>query len=191
MSIKVALDRLGYTQEWLEYGVISEDYLISQYDEISSSEDKNAEHYRYRGFADYLKRQSSLSNQEVENIFKLKDNGPDNCDLHDNRIIELIYSEILSDEQYEKLAAHSEVLERPIQKVYLRFRLIKKIKKHGIDNAFDQVAKTEDTYVHRFVLELPDVKREHVRWLSENGGNKKVRNIAKAMMNSRTFRGNA
>ncbi|WP_445359513.1 hypothetical protein [Microbulbifer sp. ANSA005] len=189
MSTKEAMERLGYTQEWIDRGVISEEFLALQYHEINNSEDQNAEHYRWGGFLNYIRGKSTLSDNEVENIFALEDRGPDDIDLHINRVIELIQSGLLTDEQFVNIANHNEILEKPIQKIYQRFTLRRKIRSIGIELAFDEVKSSTDTAVHEYVLDLPDIKLEHVRWLAENGANKRVRNIAGQMANSRRFRG--
>ena len=56
MSIDSALKRLGYTNEWIEFGILTEEEILAQYDEINTSEDQNAEHYRAGSFQYYLSK---------------------------------------------------------------------------------------------------------------------------------------
>ena len=88
-----ALHRLGFTEEWLKYGIISENRLLQLYNEIQSSEDKNAEHYRAYAFHEFILSKQSLSDSEIEAYFSLNDDGPDLCDLHENRIFETSFWE--------------------------------------------------------------------------------------------------
>jgi|GEM_PF-2480152 len=182
------LERLGFTQDWIDYGIISEEFVFKLFDEILNSEDQNAEHYRSGAFGKYIKSKDSLTNEEIRKIFKLQDDGPDKCDLHANRIICLIQSGLLTKQQLDSLTEYPEVLELPIAKLYKRTKLLEDIKTFGIEANFEKVKKTTDTAVHEFILNLKDLERHHVEWAATLGGNKRTRNIAKQMLNSKHFR---
>jgi hypothetical protein len=186
-----ALYRLGYTEEWLSFGILTEDYLLSQYQEILTSEDQNAEHYRSGGFGDYLKSKKVLTDQEVENVFKLVDDGPDKYDLHQDRIINLVVEGILTGKQLVLIGEYPEVVESPIQKCYLREILIRKIDSSSTDECFESIKSTDDTAIHEYILNKIDLLPKHAVWLSENGGNKRVRNIARQLCNKKSFMKNA
>ena len=190
MSINKALQKLGYTSSWIEFGIISNEYLLSQYDEIQNSEDQNTEHYRCGGFSNYLNSKEYLTNIEIDNIFKLTDNGPDLCNLHIDRIHQLLYSDILNNEQLFSLIKYTEVSEPPIQKLYNRKCLLRKIELNGVDSSFDEIMKSNDPDIHRFILSLPDIKLHQIKWLSINSNNKKVRNIATQLSKNKKYRNN-
>lgn len=187
MCKEKALKRLGYNQDWLNFGIITEEYLMLQYDEIKTSKDQNAEHYRSGGFGAYLRSKDVLTDDEVKNIFVLKDDGPDRCDLHEDRILLLIDSDLLSDIQLESISKYPEVLERPIQKKYLREVLIRRINQTSIEQCFEDVKSTQDSAIHEYVLDKKGLMPSHVEWLAKRGGNKGVRNIAKQLLNSKKF----
>ncbi|WP_196140458.1 hypothetical protein [Aliikangiella sp. G2MR2-5] len=191
MSNEKALSRLGYTKEWLSHGIITEEYLLAQYEEIQTSDDKNAEHYRNGGFCDFLRSKDSLSDNEVAAIFELTDNGPDKCDLHENRIIELIHSNILSDSQLNWIVRYPEVSEMPIHKRYLREKLARKIERSSVSDCFEEIKSCGDSHIQEYIAQRSDLKVEHVKWLAERGSNKKLRNVAKQLLNSKRFRQNA
>jgi hypothetical protein len=188
MSLEKAYRRLGYTPDWVSLGIVSEDYVLKQYKTIASSNDKHAEHYRTKGFYHYLNSKTTFTNQEVEAIFSLKDKGPDNYNLHENRIIELIHSQKLSDNQLNSLNKFPEVLEPPIQKQYFRVRLIRKIEALGIAECFKEIMETQGSSIHEYVLKIGELSHEHLVWLSESGLNKRLRNIAKQRLNSKRYR---
>ena len=191
MSINKALKRLGYTREWLDYGIITTEYLIAQHLEIESSEDQNAEHYRCGAFEDFLKSKAALTETDIVNIFKLKDDGPDLCDLHIDRIHSLIYSGILNDNQLLSLNSYPEVTEAPLQKLYNRECLIRKINELGIEACFCDIKQSNDPNIHKYILNLPELELNHINWLSKNSTNKKVRNIATQLSNSKKYRTSA
>jgi len=176
--IETALKRLGYTQDWLDLKIITEEFLLSQYQQICHSDDNNAEHYRHAAFVQFIDSQSSLTDNQIEKVLQLIDLGPDKYDLHNNRVIALIYSGLLNDHQFHQLSQYKQVLEDPIQKIYHRTKLIRNIKKHGLNEYFEQVTATKDTAVHEHVLSRNDLKPHQIQWFIEYGCNKAVRNIA-------------
>jgi hypothetical protein len=187
MEPNEALRRLGYSKEWIEWGILSEVQLASQYKEYLVSDDQHAEHYRHRGFADYLASKVSLTDREIDLVFRLKDAGTDN--LCGSRIIHLMKSGLLTDEQLESLAVHPEVLEIPIKEVYDRVRLIRSLEHMDADAGFERLTEVADSWVHRRFLDLPNIKRAHVEWLSQNGCSRSIRNLAKQLLRSKRFRG--
>ena len=119
----------------------------------------------------------------------MKDDGPDRCDLHENRIMELIHSGVLSDKQLKDLEKYPEVNKAPIQKRYLRSLAIRRLRNEGLtDITFQVVKNSTDSALHEFALEMEGLNREYLVWLSRNGLNKRVRNISKQRLNSRLYR---
>jgi hypothetical protein len=188
MEKQKALKRLGYTNEWLDYGIISEESLFEQYNEILNSEDQNAEHYRCGAFAYYMKGKSSLSDSELKSILSLRDNGPDNCNLQPDRIINLIESALLNKSQLNGLSEIPEVNEAPVHKRFIRTLLTAEIEESGIEASFDKIVNTSDSAIHEYILNRDDLEKKHVEWLFESGGNKSIRNRAKQMLNSPKYR---
>lgn len=180
MSISKALKRLGYTGEWLEFGILTESYLLEQYEEISGSEDKNAEHYRSWAFNEYLKSKGVLSDLEIDNVFKLKDDGPDKCDLYSDRLHALLASDVLTYDQLVRLPNnHAEFSERPLQCLHSRKVILYKLKESGLnEESFELVKECDDSDVHRFVIENFPLTSLQVEWFKVNGSNKKIRNMA-------------
>ncbi len=188
MTRKKALARLGYTEGWLSSGVMSEEQLLSQYEAIETSEDQASEHYRHSLFRDYLSTKRKMTNDEVAVVFALRDNH--SIDLRTNRILELLRSNILHDDQLDWIRRYPEVSENPIHRALLRSKLLRKIDLSSIADSFEDIRASKDPLVHAHILERDDLLPEHVFWLAEFGGNRKLRNIAKQLALSKKFRGN-
>ena len=189
MNVTEIVKQLGYTDQWLEWGIVDEAYLRAQHAEYVHSEDKNQEHYRCRAFLDFVRRNSRLTDGVIDKIFRLTDSGPDGCNLTTNRIIELILSGILTNEQHFALAdRHPSVLERPIGKLYQRESLLRKIRRSGLSANFSEIQGCSDSAIQLILFEHPDLTREHLQWLKDNGANKSIRNRADAMLRSNRFR---
>lgn len=180
---------LGYTPEWFASGVLELPYLRCQHQEFLSSEDKNQEHYRSQTFVDFLRRNTKLSDEQVDNIFGLRDDGPDRCDLRSNRICEVLLSDLLDDFQLFGLAErYPEVSAPPLGKIYLRTCLLRRIRVQGINVNFEDLMRKADSRVQLFLLERSDLTRRHLEWLAERGSNKAIRNRASELLRSRKFR---
>ncbi|MCP4392806.1 MAG: hypothetical protein GY804_00805 [Alphaproteobacteria bacterium] len=189
MEIEKAIKRLGYTDLWFDCGIITKELLIKQFDEIQTSGDDNAEHYRHRAFIQYLDNKESFTNKEVESLLGLEDRGPDDCDLRQNRILSILWSNKLSDDQFQKIGKIPEIHDKAIDKIYTRFKVIRSLNSTGLtpDNLII-VIKSTDSFVHEYVLSHNDITIFHLNWLKEHGVTKKVRNIARQLSQSKKFK---
>ena len=189
VGIDAILRELGYTQEWLEAGVLDEEYLRQQYEKYLHSDDKNQEHYRACAFDHFLQNKDSLSDAELEAILHLRDEGPDGCDFSYGRILELLYSAVLSDEQHDELSNYYLSIFPGYETQYVRFRIGRRMRSEGLsDDMCEDIKGSSDSVLHRAMLEHEEVDRTHLLWLEEHGGNKAIRNRARQMLNSRRFR---
>lgn len=189
MELPDVLQELGYTKSWLDLGIVSEDLARQQYAEYCTSDDQHQEHYRHKAFSLFLGRTPSVSDELVDDIFLLEDDGPDGHDLAAQRAIDLIISRKLSDEQHFKLVErHPEVLEPPIRKLYLRESLSRKIRATGLDANFQEIQLFRDSGIQWAILDRPDLSKSHVEWLATAGSNKVIRNRAAELLRSRRFR---
>jgi hypothetical protein len=178
------LEILGYTRDWLAAGVIDSAFLRRQYALFEGSDDKNSEHYRNDAFLAYLRRTNCLTDTEVVLVLALTDVA--GFDLRINRSIQLISSGLLSDEQFERLAATPAIQDGAVAKVYSRHGLLRLLARSGLTAAtFAQIEASPDSVVHEAVLEHPRVSREHLLWLSQSGANRSIRRRAAAALKSR------
>ena len=178
-SPEVIAQDLGYTEAWFRLGVVDNDFLAAQYTEFQNSEDKNQEHYRHRAFVRFLQNRTRLSDEEVNAVFELTDEGPDGSDLRSTRIIELIGSNHLTDAQLASLDRFPLVFEPAIQKIYRRRLLLHELAKEGvIDEVFNAVRDSNDKEIHLAILKRNDLREDQLQWLVENGLNISIRNQA-------------
>jgi hypothetical protein len=70
-DLQIKLSQLGYTETWLNVGILTEKMLESQLQELMPGDDTNKEHYRYRTFITYLNCHTTLSDSQVEQIISL------------------------------------------------------------------------------------------------------------------------
>ncbi|WP_413664604.1 hypothetical protein ACG1BZ_04795 [Microbulbifer sp. CNSA002] len=125
---------------------------------------------------------------ELSTIFELKDNGPDKCNLHENRIVKLIHSNILPDSRLDWIVQYRETSERPVQKKYFREKLTREVENSSVSECFEEIKLCGDIYIQEYIILRSVLKAEHVKWLTKNGSNRKLRNIAKELLNSSRFK---
>jgi hypothetical protein len=194
VELELMMKALGYTPEWLDFGIVTEEYLREQYMEYLRSDEDNQdrhleEHGRKRAFHDFIVARHALTDDEITRILQLKDDGPDCCDLRVDRVADMIWRGILTDSQMADLGRLPEVHEAPLQHMYLRECRWRRLQSEGLTpEVFREIADSGDGELQRAVLSRSDVGRDHVAWLAEHGANKAVRNVAKQLLKSRSLR---
>lgn len=188
-TIQNTMARLGYTSAWMALGVIDEDSLRSQLQEYESSDYNDAEHYRWRAFKDWLQSKQSLSDDEINEIIKLRDCSPDKVNLGVERQIALIEADILTDEQFNSLFLHPEADEEIVQRLHARHSIYRRLSREGLsDDVFNLVKNTKDVMVHKKIVNRNDLTAAQVKWLGECGLTKAVRNRCKQLSQSRKYK---
>lgn len=96
------LARLGYSSSWINYGVLTIEFLIEQDHAILTSDDTNTEHYRYKTFNCYLHSKKQLTDIEFDNYLDLTFTDRDITMA--GGAMKNLFTEInLTDKQFEKL----------------------------------------------------------------------------------------
>ena len=70
---------LGFTDEWFELGIITEDKLEEFKQQYESGEDLNSEHYRWRAFAAFVKTRESFDEQTIRRLYRLGETDADSA----------------------------------------------------------------------------------------------------------------
>lgn len=65
------MDVLGFTNDWVEAGIISFEALLELNNLYSSSDDKHTEHYRWLAFQNYRKTNHLLNPDQIERIYEI------------------------------------------------------------------------------------------------------------------------
>lgn len=71
IELQTKLSKLGYTNLWIDFCILTEEHLNKQLEFFNNSDDKNTEHYRYATFMQYLTSKGSLTDTELDNYLKL------------------------------------------------------------------------------------------------------------------------
>ena len=91
-----------YTKKWLEYEILTKDYLEKQIEEFEKGEDDNLEHYRYKAFINWMNRQDVITQENFNNIIEIIEKDSD-FSISKAMLFDLKHSDKLNIEQEEKV----------------------------------------------------------------------------------------
>lgn len=69
--------KLGFTQKWIDLGIITPEKLAEPGIQWNKSEDSNTEHYRWRAFQDFLAERKNLESETLKELYDLGKNDSD------------------------------------------------------------------------------------------------------------------
>lgn len=102
-TIQGKLLRLGYSQRWLDSGVLTNNSLERQIKDLGLGEDDKTEHYRYRTLTHFFNAQTFFDNGVLEQILRLLENDNDKT-MAGSATVELLRKLSLTDEQFDTVA---------------------------------------------------------------------------------------
>ena len=170
------LAKLGYTQLWLDYGVLTMEYFLAQEQELEHSDDKWTEHYRYRAFKDYLSSKSQLSDIEFDNYLKLTLHDEDPV-MAGSVAVGLFRMTDLTELQFQKLCTTIGHFGEWTNKTVIRETLLAQLKNEELTaDLFIKCVENGDSAVQEYLLEITDIRQ--LQELAFKGKNKRIRTIA-------------
>ncbi len=122
---------LGYTEKWMNYGLLDEATLARQLKEFEKGENTGTEHYRYAKFLNWLRRKQHLTNEEIRNYIELA--LTDEEETMGGSAVKVLFEQAnLTDEQYEYVKHRLPEFGVWTQKVISRDALKREIEKTEI-----------------------------------------------------------
>ena len=172
---------LGFSDQWLRLGLLTEDELRVLGHEYDVGDDKSAEHYRYRVFGRFLASHRPLSPQTADALYELGRDDPHpplgGAMMHDIVRLAECPAEVL-----EKAAASGE---NHLVKAVRRRRLLEELNAGLTEGLFTRCLDSRDAVTQRALLEGPELSRRRLEQLAAGGSNRAVRNMARARLRSR------
>ena len=129
----------------------------------------------------FLDRQENLSDKQVELLLDIALNELQ-CHRKDSLgasvYHDLLKVPYLTESQFNKVAAS--VADENFDKIVSRFRFIRALSKKDFKRSVVEDALLEgDSYVHKFLLDNDFLDVSQLEWISKNGGNRALRNLAR------------
>ena len=179
MNINEWLKTFEYSQDWLDYGVLSESHLLAQVADYQKSGHSCFEHYRYGAFNKWIRETPKATNQDIQNYIKLALTDPDQIMGH-SAIVDLLKVDWLSDNQFEMVSETLRSLgdwaEQEIEKNSLR-RMV--IKPNITSSETDKLLNCTYCQIQIKLFNRSDLSIGSLQHLAENGSSKKIRHLAK------------
>lgn len=173
-----ALNQLNYSSQWLDSGLISQEYINEQWATYQTSVDKHPEHYRFAAFCHILATRQTLTDEEVTCYLELTQLDPDNA-MATSALIHLLQWPGLTDQQAVQIK-HSFAGSIPaIQKIAAQRELLKQtISSNLTSETFDRCLASNNDYLQRQLLTRSDLTEAQMNALKTQGANRAIRNMA-------------
>lgn len=174
---------LGFSDEWLRLGLVTEDKLRALGHEYGASDDKNTEHYRYRVFGKFLAAHRPLSAQMAEALYELGRNDP-YPPIGGVMMREVVDLPECPDRVLEKASASGE---QHLVKAVWRRRMLAELNCGLTEDLFARCLASRDSPMQRELLVRPELTRGQLERLAEAGSNRAVRNMARERLHGRRY----
>jgi hypothetical protein len=175
-ELKNKLAKIGYSTLWLDYGILTIEYLIEQEDVFDNSDDQNTEHYRYSTFRQYLNSKNNLTDKELDNYLRLTFADSDTL-MAGSAAVNLFNNIDLTDQQFIKLCNSIGHFGEWTERIVTRHTLLRQLRTNKLtDDLFNECIENGDSIVQGKILDIAETNQ--LELLAFKGKNKKIRNTA-------------
>ena len=174
-----ALEALGYTQEWIDSGLLDRRLLATQYEKLQAGGTGKTGRYRAQALAAWREGAPPLDDAQIDAFLSLMRTDPDLKMAH-GAIAELIASPRISLEQLERIARSDPKLMRRHEPLIRRTYLGRRLEDGVTDELLEQVIEARDAAVQTKLIRDPRLSRKHAERLAKAGANPTIRANAQA-----------
>jgi hypothetical protein len=172
---------LGFSEQWLRLGLLTEDELRVLGHEYETSDDRSTEHYRYRVFSRFLASHRPLSPQLAEALYELGRDDP-YSPMGGAMMCDIVGLAECPAEVLEKASASGE---NHLVKAVWRRKLLEEMGAGLTEELFTRCLGSRDSVIQRELLGRPELSRRQLEQLAEGGSNRAVRNMARGRLRGR------
>jgi hypothetical protein len=174
-----ALEQLGYTESWIDAGVLDRSLLLEQFERLEGGGSKKLGRYRAKAVSTWLARNDAIGDAELDAFLTLIAPDPD-AKMVQGAVAELIQSPRLGLDQLGRIARANPTLMRRheplIRRTYLRRRLAEGVS----DDLIEQVIELQDASVQTALVRDDRLSRKHAESLAKRGANPTIRKNAES-----------
>jgi hypothetical protein len=182
------LSKLGYSDEWLDKGLLTENDLHQQLERFHAREDENLEHYRYATLIQFIDSRESISDKDLNNYLHIIGNERDIL-IAGSATAKLLEKDYLNTEQFEKVSKRLTGFGEWTEKVIFRQVLLRKLKTSTMtQELFEEILTKGDSVVHAVLLQAVDNDKDKLQRLAEKGANNKIKNQASQLLRRKNYR---
>ena len=176
------LQDLGYSEKWVNYGLLTSEILNKQLAEYQIDQDQNTEHYRYGTFKDLLSQKKHFTNLEISQFIGLIFEDSNEL-MAGSALKELFIHTGISDEQFDLIKIELSKFGDWTNKIIQREELKKKIESEDLsEHLINKCINHKNQFSENALIELIIDKANNIELIhqfSENDFGKRIRNLAK------------
>lgn len=176
---RAALEALGYTEAWLESGVLDRALLAEQYERLRAGGTRKTAKYRSQAVTTWLEGAEPIEDDRLEAFLALLAADPD-AKLAQSAIAELIRSSRINLDQLGRIATSDPKLMRRHEPLIRRTYLTRRLGEEVTDELIDQVIELQDASVQTKLVRDERLSRKHAEALAKRGANPTIRQNAEA-----------
>lgn len=181
-----ALAALGYTEEWLESGLLDRRLLADQYQRLQAGGTRKTGRYRSQAVALWLEGAGSISEAQLDAFLALMSSDPD-PKMARAAIAELIQSPRISLDQLGRIALSDPKLMRSHEPLIRRTYLMRRMDDEVTDELIQQVIELQDASIQTRLVRDSRLSRRHAELLAKRGANPTIRENARAWFQDKSF----
>ena len=178
-SERAALAALGYSEAWLESGLLDRALLSEQYARLQAGGSAKTGGYRGRALTAWREARQSIDDAELDALLSLLEADPD-AKMVRAAMAELIQSPQISLDQLARVARADPKLVRRHEDLIRRSYFLRRLDEGVGDELFTQVIESRDAALHTALIRDPRLSRKHAEQLAQRGANPTIRERAQA-----------
>ena len=175
------LEDLGYTEKWIDYGLLTEEILSDQLSKFQNDEDQNTEHYRYGTFKHWLSLKNQFTELEIVQFIELALEDSDQL-MSGSAVKDLFTHPKISDDQFNLIKTELSKFGDWTVKLIQREELKKKIESEPLTEKLVQwCIDHRQLFNENFLIELIINKADEIEIVDQfntNDFGKRIRNLA-------------
>ena len=174
--IEEQLVKIGYTNLWLEYNILTIESLNEQVENYNNGYDKNKEHYRYATLNFFLNNNLQLTEKQLSNYLDITLNDEDKS-MASSAIIDVFQKIELSENEFIQVCDTLKNFGNWTEKIIERHKLLRELKSETFsDDLFEKAVMFKDSIIHDILLKKSNLVQ--LEKLTVLGVNKSIRNQA-------------
>ena len=176
---KAALRELGYSEAWLEAGLLDRALLAEQFQRYQAGGTRKTGKYRSQALAAWRQGSEPVGDAQLDAFLSLMAAEPD-AKLAQSAIADLIQSPRISLEQLERIAQSDAKLMKRHEAAIRRSYLTRRLDQGVTDQLLARVVEYEDAAIQTKLIRDPRLTRKHAELLAKQGANPTIRTQAQA-----------
>lgn len=174
-----ALEELGYSEAWLESGILDRPLLAEQRQRLQGGGTRKTGKYRAQAFAAWLGRSEPVDDAGIEAYLALAAADAD-AKMASSAVAELIQSPRITLEQLEQIARSGPKQMKRHEALIRRSYLSRRLEQGISDEIIDQVVASKDASIQTRLVRDARLSRKHAEALAKRGANPTIRANAQA-----------